>query len=455
MSCPANGPCQPFATQLDLCCLVTGAFPDPCITDTNTPVAQEIIDNALEAASEVLWAATGRQYGTCTVKIRPCQQGGACNPCPDGGELPFFGQGDFGYGSGFPWYPLHTEAGWINVRPCGCTSSCGCDPLCEVQLPYPVCCIDEVKINGAVLGASQYRVDDFKRLVRLGPSTTKLLATDLVEIVPTLFQLGDFRLSGAATAFTGPDQYGLSGITDAGQGFSTSTFGTSASDLDLSFDIETDSFGALFDLAIGTGQPNFTVEVLQGGMTVSIVGPTITVGPWTDNQIPGIIRITSHNTPTQLAPPHLTSVFTNASTPLIVLSASWTDTTTGACWPTCQDLTLADTEDDTFSITVTYGRTPPTLVKMATATLACEFIKACVGQPCQLPQRIQSISRQGVTVGFLDPMDFIQQGRTGIYLVDLAISKFNPKGLLKQASVYSPDLGKRWTRTDTGSGGCT
>jgi hypothetical protein len=59
------------------------------------------------------------------------------------------------------------------------------------------------------------------------------------------------------------------------------------------------------------------------------------------------------------------------------------------------------------------------------------------------------MTRQGVTVGFLDTMSFLEKGRTGIYIVDLAINTFNPRRLQKNASVYSIDSKPKWRITDT------
>lgn len=284
MSSPGIGPCQPYITQLDLCCVVSGAFPDPCLVE-GQPIDPTKIEGAIQAASELMWASTGRQFGICSVKIRPCKK--SCGPC----DLPFFENWSyFGWGfDQFPWVPYFQNGIWTNVNPCDCQGGCSCTKICEVPLPYPVSGISEVKVDGVVLAPTEYRVDDYKTLVRLG----------------------------------------------------------------------------------------------------------------------------------------------------------------GECWPRCQDLNLADTEVGTFSITVSYGRQVPFLVKQGTAELACQLLKACVGADCQLPQRISSMTRQGITVGFLDTMNFLEKGRTGIYLVDLAINTFNPRRLQKNASVYSVDNEPRWRRAGT------
>lgn len=157
MSCPGVGPCQTW--DLDLgCCLVSGGIPDPCLTD-GTPTPQALIDGSILAASQMLWSLTGRQFGCCTVAIRPCRacQSECCIP-----------EGGWGADSGFPWFPMHQEDGsWINVS-CGCQDQCSCVNLSEILLPTPVCSVDEVVIDGVVVDPLTYRVDDFKKLVRLG-----------------------------------------------------------------------------------------------------------------------------------------------------------------------------------------------------------------------------------------------------------------------------------------------
>lgn len=118
----------------------------------------------------------------------------------------------------------------------------------------------------------------------------------------------------------------------------------------------------------------------------------------------------------------------------------------GGCWPACQDLSLPATEEGTWAITLSYGREVPELVLRATAEIAGELLKSCVGAPCKLPQRLNSITRQGVTVSFIDPQEFLRNGRTGFYLADLAIQAYNPRGLQRRPAVWSPDV-SRWTRT--------
>ena len=89
---------------------------------------------------------------------------------------------------------------------------------------------------------------------------------------------------------------------------------------------------------------------------------------------------------------------------------------TGECWPTCQDLSLPDTEPGTFSVRYRQGIPVPPGGLNAAATLACELGKACANlSGCRLPKRVQSVTREGVQLAFIDPMDFLSEGLTGIY----------------------------------------
>lgn len=113
----------------------------------------------------------------------------------------------------------------------------------------------------------------------------------------------------------------------------------------------------------------------------------------------------------------------------------------GSRWPVCQDMNLPDTETGTYSITYTRGKPLPAAGGSALGTLACELVKACTGdKTCALPDRVTSISRQGVTFQMPDPYDFIGKGRTGLYSVDLWLQAFNPKMRVREAGIYSPDF---------------
>lgn len=110
------------------------------------------------------------------------------------------------------------------------------------------------------------------------------------------------------------------------------------------------------------------------------------------------------------------------------------------CWPACQDPSVPDTEEGTFSVTYRPGRALPVAGQIAAGALAGEFVKACAGAGCVLPQQIQSLTRQGVDVEFVDPSDVLTEGRTGIREVDMFISAVNPSGMRRRSQVLSPDI---------------
>lgn len=125
----------------------------------------------------------------------------------------------------------------------------------------------------------------------------------------------------------------------------------------------------------------------------------------------------------------------------------------GQDWPTSQDL-AADpaTDDDTFQVEFTYGADPPVDGKHAAAVLACELYKAAQPEDlgeCRLPRRLQSLTRQGVDMVVSDTMEFVGEGRTGLPEVDFFIQSANPHQLRRNATVLTPDIGRRVRRADT------
>lgn len=111
----------------------------------------------------------------------------------------------------------------------------------------------------------------------------------------------------------------------------------------------------------------------------------------------------------------------------------------GDSWPVCQDLTLPDTETNTFSVSVQRGRPVDGLGARVAGTLACEYAKAISGdKSCRLPKNVTTITRQGVTLE-LDNSLF-PGGLTGIREVDVYVRAHNPYGLRRPSAVWSPDV---------------
>lgn len=113
--------------------------------------------------------------------------------------------------------------------------------------------------------------------------------------------------------------------------------------------------------------------------------------------------------------------------------------TDGMEWPACQNLSQVD-GIGTWSITIMQGKDWPDGLGVVAGILACELAKACTGAPCRLPQRIQTITRQNVTIGFQDRFEGLALLHTGLWEVDAFIEATRFTGF-GQASVVSPD----WT----------
>lgn len=96
-----------------------------------------------------------------------------------------------------------------------------------------------------------------------------------------------------------------------------------------------------------------------------------------------------------------------------------------------------------IEISYTYGAEPPILGKMAARRIAQEFVKLWEGDSeCALPQRVTSVTRQGVTYTVLDSQDFLAEMRTGLYEIDLFLKTSNPNKAQKRSKVFSPDIPK-------------
>lgn len=140
------GPCEPYDPIWNCnISLITGAA--------------EVTGVAVQAASEVLYQLSAQRFGLCNVKLRPCRK--SCQ-----GGFPWWSWWEYG---SYP-QPYWWNGTWYNLACGSCPGdSCSCIGLAETELPGPVASITEVKLNGVVLTAGvDYRVDDYRKLVRLG-----------------------------------------------------------------------------------------------------------------------------------------------------------------------------------------------------------------------------------------------------------------------------------------------
>lgn len=100
-----------------------------------------------------------------------------------------------------------------------------------------------------------------------------------------------------------------------------------------------------------------------------------------------------------------------------------------------------DLSTEYLEVEYTYGdEEPPAVIAHAVDVLAAELVAASTGEYCRLPERVTSVSRQGVSYTVLDPQDFLTEGRTGIYEIDLALSVYNPGRAKARARVFSPEF---------------
>lgn len=96
-------------------------------------------------------------------------------------------------------------------------------------------------------------------------------------------------------------------------------------------------------------------------------------------------------------------------------------------------------QDGTLEVVYSHGIQPPIGGTNSAVLLAAELAKAYKGDnTCKLPQRLANVSREGVTVAFLDNFESLKDMRTGLYPVDLWLTSVNPKGLTRRARVWIP-----------------
>lgn len=112
-------------------------------------------------------------------------------------------------------------------------------------------------------------------------------------------------------------------------------------------------------------------------------------------------------------------------------------------WPSCQRLDLDLGQPGTWGVTFMFGYAPPLAGVRAAAELACQIYKACNGESCDLPAGTVQIDRQGMSIKRNPALAWAQiKGvwQTGLPLVDMFLSAYNPAGLERPSTVWSPDL---------------
>jgi hypothetical protein len=119
------------------------------------------------------------------------------------------------------------------------------------------------------------------------------------------------------------------------------------------------------------------------------------------------------------------------------------DTRTG--WPCCQRVELPTTAADTWEVVYGWGAAPPSIGARFAAALACQLYKTIAADPvdregCRLPQRITSITRQGITIAVLDSFQVFKDGLTGLPEIDLWISSDRRARSGREPAVITPGM---------------
>lgn len=92
------------------------------------------------------------------------------------------------------------------------------------------------------------------------------------------------------------------------------------------------------------------------------------------------------------------------------------------------------------TVTYTYDSSPPRIARVAARDLAQEFLRSWTNTDCALPERVTSISRQGISYTVIDEQTLINDLRTGVYSVDLFLKAANANRAQKRARIFSPDV---------------
>ncbi len=102
-----------------------------------------------------------------------------------------------------------------------------------------------------------------------------------------------------------------------------------------------------------------------------------------------------------------------------------------------------------IDISYTYGQEPPKTGRMAAHAMATQFFLAWSGREseCTLPDRVTAVTRQNVSWVLLDNQDFLDELKTGIYIVDMFLRSVNPDKARVKAKVFSVDMPRGRRRT--------
>lgn len=108
-------------------------------------------------------------------------------------------------------------------------------------------------------------------------------------------------------------------------------------------------------------------------------------------------------------------------------------------WPDRNDPRLPDGQVGTWSVEYIYGAMPPPGGREAAGELGCQLALSCTPDAdCRLPERVTSITRQGVTMAVLDPLTLFDDGKTGLPNVDLWVASTRLANSRRPAALMVP-----------------
>lgn len=109
----------------------------------------------------------------------------------------------------------------------------------------------------------------------------------------------------------------------------------------------------------------------------------------------------------------------------------------GQAWPVTQDTEAAVGEVGTFTVEYLNAYQPDAGAAWAASLLLRELMKACSGDACTLSPRVTSVARRGISSEIREAV--LQDGRTGLPVVDAWVQTWNPNRLATRPMVWTPE----------------
>lgn len=101
--------------------------------------------------------------------------------------------------------------------------------------------------------------------------------------------------------------------------------------------------------------------------------------------------------------------------------------TDGGTFPCCQPINRDPaTDQGTMEISLTIGVAPDEIAQLSVQEIACEIVNAFDDpENCRLPNKVQSLTRQQLSVNFTDPTSALLDGFAGLPLTDLWLASLD------------------------------